>query len=396
MEALGFDNIMGAEEIDTLFSDPEDIQPEETGGENGNKQDDNPDDTKKNSDTTKQEATEVNPEDLFGEEEEKPESVGSGKTETEGKEDSSTEDGGGTSPKNFYSSIANAMAEDGIFPNLDEETLSKVVDAETLSDAIEAEIKARYDEGQQRILNALKNGVEPSEIRSYESTLNYISSIKDTDILEESEKGENLRSRLIYQDFINKGMSPEKAQKLTQRSIDAGTDVEDAKEALISNKEYFQNAYNKLLKDAEVKAESDKAERKKQQEKLKDSILKDKTLMGDMEINQDLRKKVYDNISKPIYRDPETGDYLTALQRYEIEHKADFLKYAGLFYTLTDGFKDFKSFMKGEIKKEKRKGLRELEHTLNNTRRDASGNLKLVTTKEDDPESFLDGFKLDI
>lgn len=396
MEALGFDNIMGAEEIDTLFSDPEDIQPEETGGEDGNKQDDNPDDTKKNSDTTEQEATEVNPEDLFGEEEEKPESVGSGKTETEGKGDSSTEDGGGTSPNNFYSSIANAMAEDGIFPNLDEETLSKVVDAETLSDAIEAEIKARYDEGQQRILDALKNGVEPSEIRSYESTLDYISSIKDTDILEESEKGENLRSRLIYQDFINKGMSPEKAQKLTQRSIDAGTDVEDAKEALISNKEYFQNAYNKLLKDAEVKAESDKAERKKQQEKLKDSILKDKTLMGDMEINQDLRKKVYDNISKPIYRDPETGDYLTALQRYEIEHKADFLKYAGLFYTLTDGFKDFKSFMKGEIKKEKRKGLRELEHTLNNTRRDASGNLKLVTTKEDDPESFLDGFKLDI
>ena len=396
MEALGFDNIMGADEIDTLFSDPEDIQPEETGGENGNKQDDNPDDTKKNGDTTKQEATEVNPEDLFGEEEEKPESVGSGKTETEGKGDSSTENGGGASPNNFYSSIANAMAEDGIFPNLDEETLSKVVDAETLSDAIEAEIKARYDEGQQRILDALKNGVEPSEIRNYENTLNYISSIKDTDILEESEKGENLRSRLIYQDFINKGMSPEKAQKLTQRSIDAGTDVEDAKEALQSNKEYFQNAYNKLLKDAEAKAESDKAERKKQQEKLKDSILKDKTLMGDMEVSQDIRKKVYDNITKPIYRDSETGDYLTAIQRYEIEHKADFLKYAGLFYTLTDGFKDFKSFMKGEIKKEKSKGLRELEHTLNNTRRDASGNLKLVTTKEDDPESFLDGFKLDI
>ena len=33
MEALGFDNIMGAEEIDTLFSDMDDNQPEETGGE---------------------------------------------------------------------------------------------------------------------------------------------------------------------------------------------------------------------------------------------------------------------------------------------------------------------------------------------------------------------------
>jgi hypothetical protein len=79
-----------------------------------------------------------------------------------------------------------------------------------------------------------------------------------------------------------------------------------------------------------------------------------------------------------------------------MEHRADFLKYAGLFFTLTDGFKDFKSFIKGEVKKEKKKGLRELEQTLSNTRRDANGNLKLVTTQKDDPESFLEGFKLDI
>jgi len=394
MEALGFDNIMGAEEIDTLFSDMDDNQPEETGGEEDRQ--DNPDNPEEHGDTTNK-TTEVDPEDLFGDEEEdKPESVGSEKKNNEEKGGSSADDGGGTSPSNFYSSIANAMAEDGIFPNLDEETLNKVVDAETLSDAIEAEIKARFDEGQQRILDALKNGVEPSEIRNYENTLSYINSIKESDLMAEDEKGEQLRSRLIYQDFINKGMSPEKAQKLTQRSIDAGTDVEDAKEALQSNRDYFQDGYNKLLKDAEKQAEEDRAERKKQQEKLKDSILKDKTIMGDMDVSQDVRKKVYDNIAKPVYRDPETGEYLTAIQRYEMEHRADFLKYAGLFFTLTDGFKDFKSFIKGEVKKEKIKGLRELEHTLSNTRRDANGNLKLVTTQKDDPESFLEGFKLDI
>ena len=393
MEALGFDNIMGAEEIDTLFSDIDDIQPEETGGDEGNQG--NPDNSDEHGETTDK-TTEVDPEDLFGEEEDgKPESVGSEKNNEE-KGGSSADDGGGTSPSNFYSSIANAMAEDGIFPNLDEETLNKVVDAETLSDAIEAEIKARFDEGQQRVLDALKNGVEPSEIRNYENTLSYINSIKESDLIAEDEKGEQLRSRLIYQDFINKGMNPEKAQKLTQRSIDAGTDVEDAKEALQSNRDYFQDSYNKLLKDAEKQAEEDRAERKKQQEKLKDSILKDKTIMGDMDVSQDVRKKVYDNIAKPVYRDPETGEYLTAIQRYEMEHRADFLKYAGLFFTLTDGFKDFKSFIKGEVKKEKKKGLRELEQTLSNTRRDANGNLKLVTTQKDDPESFLEGFKLDI
>ena len=395
---FGFNNIMGAEEIDSLFDDQEETpagEPEEKKGK-----DQETDDSEKLSDTEKQETTEVNPEDLFGEEEEKekPESVGSGSgKETGEKEGSSTEDdSGGASPKNFYSSIANAMAEDGIFPNLDEETLSKVVDAETLSDAIEAEIKARYDDGQKRILDALNNGVEPSEIRNYENILSNISAIKDSDLTAENEKGERLRSNLIYQDFVNKGMSPEKAQKLVQRSIDAGTDIEDAKEALQSNKEFFQNAYDKLLKDAEAKAEADKAERIKQQEKLKDSILKDKTIMGDMEISQDVRKRVYESISKPIYKDPETGEYLTAIQKYEAEHKADFLKYAGLFFTLTDGFKDFKSIFKGEVKKEKKKGLRELEQTLQNTRRDTGGGLRMVTSREDDPESFMDGFKLDI
>ncbi len=138
-------------------------------------------------------------------------------------------------------------------------------------------------------------------------------------------------------------------------------------------------------------ADKMKAERLKQEEKLKKSLLEDKDLMGDMEISKDLRKKVYDNISRPVYKDPETGQYLTALQKYEMDHHEDFIKYVGLFMTLTDGFKDFKSFAKGEVKKQMRKGLRELEQTLSNTRRNSDGSLNLVGSRKSDPESFLDG-----
>jgi hypothetical protein len=199
------------------------------------------------------------------------------------------------------------------------------------------------------------------------------------------------------QDYLNKGISREKADKMARRSIDAGTDIEDAKEALVSNKEFFQSKYNSLLKDAEREAEEDRAERQKQAEKLKDSILKDKQLLGDMELSSDVRKKVYENITRPVYKDPETGEYLTAIQKYEAEHRADFLKYVGLFYSLTDGFKDFKSFIKGEVKKEKKKGLRDLEQVLTNTKRNSDGSLKYVTSVKDDPESYMEhGFKLDL
>lgn len=396
MEGLSFDNILGEQEIETLFTDPEDNEvPEEPTKNEEEEEVETPgsDDKKqKEKDNTTED---VDPENLF--EDKAPESVGSGK-DNEGKEDTAPDnDADGTSPNNFYSSIANACAVDGIFPNLDDETINKAVDAESFSNLIEAEINARFDEKQKRISQALENGVEPNDIKKYESTLSYINTITDAAIAEESEKGEQLRYNLIYQDFINKGMTPDKAKKFTDRTVDAGTDVEDAKEALLSNKEFFTGAYNKMLQDAQQKADEEKAEREKNAKELEKTLMKDKQLFGDMEISNDIRKKAFDSVSKPVYKDPETGDYMTAIQKYESEHRADFLKYTGLIFAMTNGFKNFDSFAKGKVKKEVKKGLRELEQTLNNTRRNNDGSLRMVTNQKDDPNSFISkGMKLDL
>lgn len=390
MEGLDFGNILGGNEIDSLFV--EDEKPvEETTGEKSQEETieiDNND--------TKQTTETVSPNGLFeGDMEEQPESVGSVENNKE-QGDTTTEKDGGTSPnENLYSSIAQACEVDGIFPNLDHEIISKADSAESFSDLIEAEVNARLDEKQRRVSKALENGVEPDDIRKYENVLHNISNITEAQLSAESDAGEQLRQNIIYQDFLNKGYSPEKAQKFTQRTIDAGTDIEDAKEALQSNKEYFQNQYNALLKQAQDEADKSKAERQKQAEKLRKSLMEDKTIMGDLEITNDIRRKAFDNVSKPIYRDPETGEYLTALQKYEMENRADFLKYTSLIFSLTNGFKDFDSFTKGKVKKEVRKGLRELEQTLANTRRNPDGSLKLVTKPTDDPESLFNGnFKL--
>ena len=395
MEGLSFDNILGEQEIETLFTDPNDTETQKnnTQQEEGSIEDSPTDDK----DKKKEKTTEViNPETLF--EDDIPESVGSGKNKEGKKEDTVHDnDQDGTSPDNFYSSIANALAVDGIFPNLDEETVKKAVDAETFSNLIESEINARLNEKQQRISKALESGVEPTDSKKYEDTLTYINSITDAALAEESEKGEQTRSMLIYQDFLNKGMTPEKAKKLTDRAIEAGTDVEDAKEALMSNKEFFTGEYNRLLQEAQQKFEEDKADRAKQAKQLQESMLNDKQLMGDIEISKDIRKKAFDVISKPVYRDPDTGNYLTAMQKYQAENKADFMKYTGLIYTLTNGFKDFDAFVKGKVKKEMKKGLRDLEKTLNNTRRYNDGSLKMVTNQKEDPNSFISGgFQLDL
>lgn len=386
-EELSLDNILGAEEIENLFVEDEDTQ--DTPPANGE-----PPKKEEEPDKDKEETTEVvDVDNLFTD---TPESVGSGKENTEEKEDT-TPKGDGTSPKNFYSSIAKALKGEGIFPDLDDEGLSKVKDPEDFRDLIDQQIKAGLDERQKRIDEALNAGVEPTEIRKYENTINFLDSIKEENISDEGDKGEKLRKDLIYQDFINRGYSKERAAREVQKSFNAGTDIDDAKEALKSNIDFFKDKYDELVNEAKSEAEQEEKERKEQAEKLKSSILNDKDVFGDLSIDKSTRQKIYDNIAKPVYKDPETGEYFTAIQKYEMENRTDFLKNIGLLFTLTDGFKNLDGLVKGKVKKEVKKGLRELEHTLNNTARTSDGNLKFVSGVDEDPESFIGkGWNLDV
>lgn len=386
-EELSLDNILGAEEIENLFV--EDNETQDTPPANGE-----PPKKEEEPSKDKEETTEVvDVDNLFTD---TPESVGSGKENTEEKEDT-TPKGDGTSPKNFYSSIAKALKEEGIFPDLDDDGLSKVKEPEDFRDLIDQQIKAGLDERQKRIDEALNAGVEPTEIRKYENTINFLDSIKEENISDEGDKGEKLRKDLIYQDFINRGYSKERAAREVQKSFNAGTDIDDAKEALKSNIDFFKDKYDELVNDAKSEAEQEEKERKEQAEKLKSSILNDKEVFGDLSVDKSTRQKIYDNIAKPVYKDPETGEYFTAIQKYEMENRTDFLKNIGLLFTLTDGFKNLDGLVKGKVKKEVKKGLRELEHTLNNTARTSDGNLKFVSGVDEDPESFIGkGWNLDV
>ena len=381
MEELDLSNILSPEEMDNLF-DEEGSKTQETPPEPT--EDDN-----KNNETTE---VQVDAEDLF-----ESESVGSGKEDKQGKEDTSP-DGTGTSPKtNFYSSIASALKEDGIFQNLDNDKAKEIKDAESFAQAIRDEVSAQFDERQKRIDEALNAGIEPSEVQKYERTLNYLDSIKDENISDESEQGEQLRRQLIYNDFINRGYSKERAQREVKKSFDAGTDIEDAKESLKSNKEFFKSSYDSIVEEAKKEEEKEIEERKKDAETLKKNILEEEKVFGELQIDKATRQKVFDNVSKPVYKDPETGELFTALQKYEMDNRLDFLKNVGLIYTLTDGFKNLDGLIKGKVKKEVRKGLRELETTINNTARTSDGNLKFASGVDEDPESYVGkGWHLDV
>ena len=379
MEGLSLDNIMTGEEAANLFS-----QEQESTEEN---EVETPKDKEEKENKEATEVVDVNS--LFTEE---PESVGSGDNNKE-KEDTTSKEG--TSP-NFYSSIAKTFAEDGVFQNLDEEALSKVNDAESFLDLVEQQVQSKLDEKQKRIDQALNAGIEPTQIQRFENNMKILNSITEDSISEEGEKGENLRKNIIYEDYIQKGFSKERAIKAVERSIAAGTDIEDAKEALQSCKDQVNKAYNDAIKKAEEEKANEEKELREQAEALKKSILSDKKPFGDLEIDKSTRQRVFDAISKPVFTDPETGERLTALQKYEADNHNDFMKYVGLTYVLTDGFKSLDGLVKGKVKKEVGKSLKELEHTLNNTARNSNGTLKFTSGVSSDSESAFSRYTLDI
>lgn len=376
---LSLDNILTDEDISSLFEDDniEETTSEET--------DDNK--TKEDNKTT-----EVNVEELFTE----PESVGRENNNNEEQEDTNDPNDDGASP-NFFSSIAAALVDEGVFPDLNEDEISQIKGPEDFRDLIDRQIKSGIDEANQRVLEALNAGVEPTAIQNYERVLSYLDSIDDASLEDESEKGENLRKNIIYQDYINRGFSKERATKEVEKSFRAGTDIEDAKESLTGNKDFYQGQYDDLIKEGKEAEAKEAKKQKEQAEELKKSILTEKKVFGDIEIDKNTRQRVYDNVAKPIYKDPDSGEYLTAVQKYQREHPVEFSKNLGLLFTLTDGFKNIDTLVGGKVKKEVKKGLRELETKIRSTSSSTSGNLRFANGGYNDKESvFSKNFEIDV
>lgn len=370
-EILGLDSILSEEDAGGLFD--EEPEEKETAGEPEQKKEEV---QEKKTETEKETLTEeeqVDEEDLFS-----PESVGKEKEDNkDGKEPSSEKKD--TSQQNFYSSIAQAFKEEGVFPDLEDDEIAAADSPEKFKELIDKQVKSSLDARQQRIDSALDAGVKADDIRKYEYMLNKLDEITEEDLTDEGEEGETLRKNLIYQDFINRGYSKEKAVKEVNKSFNTQSDVEDAKEALAANIEYINNLYQEKIEEAKKKEEELKEEDSKQAELLRKSILEDEKVFGDLEVDKATRQKIYNNITKPIYRDPKTGQFLNAVQKYEKEHSTEFLKNLALVFTLTDGFKNFDGLVGKKVKKEVAKGFRELERKINNTSRNPDGSLKFTS-----------------
>lgn len=371
----------------------EDVMSQEEGIFNeDNEGNPNPDENSDNKDKNK--TTDVDPESIFNDEdtdESSQEGVSSDE-DSKNKGDSASQKSG-SSPKNTYSSIAAALKEDGVLLNLEDDDIANINTPDDFAEVIEKEVTKRLDDSQRRMKEALDYGVQPEEVTQYERTINYLNTLDEDTISAEDEQGETLRRQLIFQDYINRGFSQEKAKKEVEKSFSAASDVEDALEALEGNKQFFIDSYNKLITDAKSASETEKKTIQKQAEDLRKNILSTEKPYEGITLSKDRRQKIYDSITKVVAKTAD-GRGLNAIQKYEQDNPVEYKQKLATLFELTDGFKKLDALISGKANKQTRQSLKELEHTLRNTPTYADGRLKLANSSED--EESYQGLRLDV
>ena len=243
-----------------------------------------------------------------------------------------------------------------------------------------------------RCSKTLEAGVSVSDIKRFENAINYLENIDEDILTSENDQGEILRRQIIYQDYINKGFKPDRAEKEVDKSFNAGTDIYDAKTALDSNKDYFKEEYENVLNEQKQKLKLERDQKEKQLVEFKKKVLETEDPFG-IKVDKQTRQKVLDNLVKPVHKN-KNGQLLTQLQKYSEENPMDAEYNFGLFYTLTNGFKDIEKFIGQKVKQQTKSSIRELEHKLKNTPLNSDGTIDFMGNN-DQESVFGKNFRLD-
>ena len=195
------------------------------------------------------------------------------------------------------------------------------------------------------------------------------------DIMEGATKeAQQSRMNLIYRDYLNKGFNEEKAKKLTIASAQSGSDIEDAKEALESCKDFYTSRYNSVLEEAENEEKERVKLIQKQSEELKKNILEKENLFNGVQIDKTIRQKAYNAMTKVVGKDSEGMD-VTAIQKYADDNPVEFRTVLGLMYAMTDGFKNFDKIFNKAVDKKVNSRLDEFTKKITSQPHSSEGSL---------------------
>lgn len=300
---------------------------------------------------------ETEPKDIFGDKSEK---VG----------EKNNQQGEDTDAKNknlesssTISSILSALKADGVLPDVDDTLVNSAKTAEDFATIIEKQVEARLDEAQKRVKEALDSGVPQDEVKMYENAISFLDTITEEKLIEETDESEDLRKRLIYQDYLNKGFKHERALKEVEKSVSAGSDVDDAKSALEANKEFYSKGYEAIKAEKATVVANAQKTREAEKANLQKKSLETLEPFTGVKLDTLTRKQIFDNATKLVEKDAD-GNLLTPIQKYIKENPVDAQYFISLFYTMTGGFKNIDKIVGKKVAQETKKAFQHVDKVL--------------------------------
>jgi hypothetical protein len=226
----------------------------------------------------------------------------------------------------LYSNLAAEFKAKGVLPELDVTSIKTMKD---LEDAISKKIDSGLTERQKFIEDAQKSGAPITEVTEKVNTIDKLKGVTPEYI--KDEKNMAFRKTAILQDFIEKGYDSKRAEAMAQRSIDAGTDIEDAEFALASLIKAEEASLQGILTDA----------KNKEQDSLKDIksyISTTPEVIPGISLTDSQKDELYTQITSDL------GNKENAfMQAQKADPVGSRIKLEALFY-LTGGLKDFSVF----------------------------------------------------
>jgi len=227
----------------------------------------------------------------------------------------------------LYSNLAAEFKAKGILPELDD--VSSIKSMKDIEEAIKKSVDSRLTERQKVIEDAQKAGAPITEVSQKVDTIDKLKQVTPEFIRDDNNI--QFRKTAIVQDFIEKGYGADRAEAMAQRSIDAGTDIEDAEFALDSLIKSEEASLKIIIDNA-------KAGEKESLNNIKDYIAKTPEVIPGIELTDSQKDELYNQI---------TTDLGNKDNAFMVAQKADpigsRIKLEALFY-LTGGLKDFSIF----------------------------------------------------
>jgi len=290
-------------------------------------------------------------------EQEDAENVGDDVEDDEESEESESKD---KSSPNLYSSIVEVLKDQGIIPSL--ESSKEIKTSEDLISVLKQEIEIQ---SQKRLEDYVEN-LDTSKIIESKQQLTSLAEI-DEDVLKADTK---LAKELIYQDYLNQGLSEDRAKKLLKKTIDLGEDlvIEDALESLESLKQFEQNRIKLEQENYKKQIKAQEDEQRQLDEQLKTKIFSTDEFVTGVKASKALQEKVYKSMTEIVGKNPQ-GILENKLMKDRSENPIDFDIRMYALYELTNGFKDVSKV----IKDTKSKAVKDLETVIRKTRIEDNG-----------------------